>query len=194
MAHELRKGSYVVLFEILDRLIDDEQWRDKWGSDMDFDDWLDRFVHDMETGIFNCAIDRSTKLGISCNWSHPGFSVIYRALLRSVASNIDSESYVDNKSLLNRLLDPADPLLPHDVPFMHASDSFPDRWVEVMHRSQKRDQYIIEKKPIATTDIFRCARCKGRECSYTELQTRSCDEPASIFVTCHGCGNRWRIG
>jgi DNA-directed RNA polymerase subunit M/transcription elongation factor TFIIS len=194
MAHELRKGSYVVLFEILDRLIDDGQWRDKWGSDMDFDDWLDRFVHDMETGIFNCAIDRSAKLGISCNWSHPGFSVIYRALLRSVASNIDSESYVDNKSLLNRLLDPADPLLPHDVPFMHASDSFPDRWVEVMHRSQKRDRYIIEKKPIATTDIFRCARCKGRECSYTELQTRSCDEPASIFVTCHGCGNRWRIG
>jgi len=44
-----------------------------------------------------------------------------------------------------------------------------------------------------TTDQFRCSRCYKRECTYTELQTRSADEPMTVFVCCINCGHRWKM-
>ena len=44
----------------------------------------------------------------------------------------------------------------------------------------------------ATTDEYQCGRCRARECTYFELQTRSADEPMTTYVTCLNCGNRWK--
>merc|ERR1712174_123747 len=40
------------------------------------------------------------------------------------------------------------------------------------------------------TDMFTCFKCKGKRCTYTQLQTRSSDEPMTTFVFCMDCGNR----
>lgn len=48
-------------------------------------------------------------------------------------------------------------------------------------------------KAAAETNMFRCSRCKERKCTYSQLQTRSCDEPMTTFVHCTVCGNRWRF-
>ncbi len=45
----------------------------------------------------------------------------------------------------------------------------------------------------ATTDMFRCGKCKQRQCTYYQLQTRSADEPMTTFITCTNCNNRWKI-
>lgn len=37
-----------------------------------------------------------------------------------------------------------------------------------------------------------CSRCKGQKTSSYSLQTRSADEPMTVFVTCLTCGKRWR--
>lgn len=39
---------------------------------------------------------------------------------------------------------------------------------------------------------FTCRRCKGTKTTHYALQTRSADEPMTIFVTCLTCGKRWR--
>ena len=44
----------------------------------------------------------------------------------------------------------------------------------------------------ASTDAFKCGKCKQRKCTYYQLQTRSADEPMTTFVTCLNCGNRWK--
>lgn len=44
----------------------------------------------------------------------------------------------------------------------------------------------------AETEIFTCSRCKEKKCTYTQMQTRSCDEPMTTFVHCTVCGHRWR--
>lgn len=36
-------------------------------------------------------------------------------------------------------------------------------------------------------------RCKQNNCAYTEAQTRSADEPMTLFVLCRNCGNRWKV-
>ena len=43
------------------------------------------------------------------------------------------------------------------------------------------------------TDMFTCFKCKGKRCTYTQLQTRSSDEPMTTFVFCMDCGNRWKF-
>lgn len=39
---------------------------------------------------------------------------------------------------------------------------------------------------------FTCRKCKGTKTSHYAMQTRSSDEPMTIFVCCLTCGNRWR--
>jgi DNA-directed RNA polymerase subunit M/transcription elongation factor TFIIS len=51
----------------------------------------------------------------------------------------------------------------------------------------QRDEYIHNAKPAAMTNQFKCGRCKKNECSHHELQLRSCDEPATQFITCINC-------
>jgi len=39
---------------------------------------------------------------------------------------------------------------------------------------------------------FTCGRCKGNKTIYQAKQTRSSDEPMTMFVRCMTCGNRWK--
>lgn len=39
---------------------------------------------------------------------------------------------------------------------------------------------------------FTCGRCKGNKTTYQAKQTRSSDEPMTMFVRCMTCGNRWK--
>ncbi|KAM8945760.1 transcription elongation factor A protein 2 [Pelodytes ibericus] len=42
------------------------------------------------------------------------------------------------------------------------------------------------------TDLFSCGKCKKKNCTYTQVQIRSADEPMTTFVVCNECGNRWK--
>lgn len=60
-----------------------------------------------------------------------------------------------------------------------------------------RDKKLFDAAPSAvkhaTTDQFRCGKCGKRECTYYQMQTRSADEPATTYVTCTNCLNRWKF-
>ena len=69
---------------------------------------------------------------------------------------------------------------------------FPENWKELIDEKYKRDRVLYEVDQGGATDEFKCNRCKQRKCTYYELQTRSADEPMTVFVTCLNCGKRWR--
>lgn len=66
---------------------------------------------------------------------------------------------------------------------------------------QLREQFkkeAINDAQLATiqgtkTDLLKCGKCKKRECTYNQVQTRSADEPMTTFVLCNSCGNRWKF-
>ncbi|XP_024915480.1 transcription elongation factor A protein 2 isoform X3 [Cynoglossus semilaevis] len=43
------------------------------------------------------------------------------------------------------------------------------------------------------TDMFTCSKCRGKSCTYTQVQIRSADEPMTTYVFCNSCGNRWKF-
>lgn len=47
--------------------------------------------------------------------------------------------------------------------------------------------------PGTKTDLLKCGKCKKRNCTYSQMQTRSADEPMTTFVVCNECGNRWKF-
>lgn len=43
------------------------------------------------------------------------------------------------------------------------------------------------------SSLLQCGKCKMRDCTYNQVQTRSADEPMTTFVFCNHCGNRWKF-
>jgi DNA-directed RNA polymerase subunit M/transcription elongation factor TFIIS len=149
-------------------------------------------ARDAEIGVFNWTLARADERRIARNWRNPRFRSLYDSKARSVAANFDPASYVSNDRLIARIEEGE--FMPHAVASMPPENIFPERWRDVVEMKVRRDEYISNAKPTAMTDQFKCGRCKKRECSYMELQTRSCDEPATLFIQCLSCGHRWRMG
>lgn len=147
---------------------------------------------DIEIGIYNWCIDSATRNGINRSWGDKVFQNTYASKCRSLLSNIDPESYVKNTRLVRRIQDGE--FKPHELAFMDTTNVFPEMWVDIMDLRLKQEQNFHNSKQVAKTDMFKCGKCKKRECSYYELQVRSADESSTIFVSCLNCGNRWRIG
>ena len=147
---------------------------------------------DIEIGIFNWCIDFAESNNIPRNWSCTRFQILYKDKSVSIIINLDPTSYVGNTRLMKRLLEKE--FLPHELPYLPRENMFPEQWSALMDNEMKKDLHIIDEKPVAMTDQFRCGKCKKRECNYQELQVRSADEPMTLFITCLNCGNKWRIG
>ena len=48
------------------------------------------------------------------------------------------------------------------------------------------------KGDLLKASLFTCGRCKSIKTTSTQKQTRSADEPMTVFVLCLNCNNRWK--
>jgi transcription elongation factor S-II len=109
-----------------------------------------------------------------------------------VFSNIHPKSPVNNPRLLHRIKEGEFAL--SDLPALTSYEMYPENWFTLKDKLLQREQKILEGNKSRATDQFKCRRCHKRECTYYELQTRSADEPMTIFITCLNCGKEWRQG
>lgn len=147
---------------------------------------------DLEIGIYNWTIMEAASRGIVRNWANSRFQRLYVEKARSVISNLDPKSYIHNDRLMQRCID--NEFFPHDIPFMKPENVFPDMWKTSVDAMMKKYENAYENKVVAMTNMFKCGKCKKRECTFYELQTRSGDESTTIFIRCVNCGNSWRQG
>ena len=160
----------------------------------EFIDIDDEHIEDLEIGIYNWCIDYSNINNIFPGWKNDVFLKMYNNKLISVLSNLDPNSYLQNTHLLKRLKDGE--FKPHDIPFMEPYELNPDKWISILKKKRQKEQSLLNSNMEAKTDLFKCGKCKQRKCSYYEMQIRSADESATIFITClnPACKNKWRIG
>lgn len=50
-----------------------------------------------------------------------------------------------------------------------------------------------EKHAKVTSGVYKCKKCGGDKTVQSEAQTRSADEPMTLFITCVACKNSWRL-
>ena len=48
------------------------------------------------------------------------------------------------------------------------------------------------KGDLLSASLFTCGRCKSTKTTSSQKQTRSADEPMTVFVLCLNCGKRWK--
>ena len=109
---------------------------------------------------------------------------IYNDKLEDIIFNIkDNENYALKKIIANREINL------QEIPFMTPQQLNPKEWSEYKRKNELRE---YKKKNMAATDFFKCYKCGERKCQVTQMQTRSCDEPMTNFITCLVCGNTFK--
>uniref|UniRef100_A0AAY4AE63 Transcription elongation factor A (SII), 3 n=1 Tax=Denticeps clupeoides TaxID=299321 RepID=A0AAY4AE63_9TELE len=140
----------------------------------------------------------------------------YGVNCEAMASEIEDYIYQENKatdmkyknrvrSRISNLKDPKNPNLRKNVlagaidlmriATMSAEEMASD---ELKHLRNVMTQEAIREHQMAktggtTTDLLQCGKCKKKNCTYNQVQTRSADEPMTTFVLCNECGNRWKF-
>ena len=138
----------------------------------------------LEIGIYNYTINEAKNRKIVKKWDNPYFTQIYTDRVKTILKNLKI-----SEKLLNTLLNSKKP---HEIAFMTHQEMNTDKWQSIIDEKMKRDKSRYETRMEAPTDTFTCRRCKSKECTYYQMQTRSADEPMTTFVTCINCNNRWK--
>lgn len=113
----------------------------------------------------------------------------YRTKIRSLYQNLKNKT---NQALRVRVL---------------SNEITPDRFVRMTHdelksderreedlkiQKENMDKAMVAKAERSISLSLQCGKCGQRKVTYTEAQTRSADEPMTLFCTCLACGKSWR--
>lgn len=138
----------------------------------------------LEKGIYNYSIKEASIRKIIKKWENPSFAQLYVDRLRSIYLNLKNE-YLLHQIKTNEIS-------PKTLAFMTHQELNPEQWKEYIDKKIKRDASKYNMNIEASTDMFTCKKCKSKKCTYYELQTRSADEPMTIFVSCLDCGAHFK--
>ena len=117
-------------------------------------------------------------------WENPQFTSIYVDRMRSIYMNLKNDVFL--KQIQSGEIDPK------NIGFMTHQEFNPEKWRDLIEKKMKRDASKYNDNIQASTNMYTCRKCKSTRCTTYEMQTRSADEPATIFVTCLDCGKHWR--
>uniref|UniRef100_A0A8C2H4A9 Transcription elongation factor A (SII), 3 n=1 Tax=Cyprinus carpio TaxID=7962 RepID=A0A8C2H4A9_CYPCA len=124
----------------------------------------------------------------------------YGANCEGMAAEIEDHIYqeiraVDMKyknrvrSRISNLKDPKNPNLRKNV----LAGAIELSRIAIMTAEEAIREHQMAKTGGTTTDLLQCGKCKKKNCTYNQVQTRSADEPMTTFVLCNECGNRWKF-
>ena len=142
----------------------------------------------LEKCILNQATDRAREMGEEAAWDNHKYSNIYKHKFLSLQNGLK-----DNPTLKDKITQKI--LKSKDVIDMRPEQLCPDglyaKQIEVKIHKDMRKEYL--KREIQQQDgFFKCGRCKSMKTTYYEMQTRSADEPMTVFVSCLNCGRNWK--
>uniref|UniRef100_A0A3B4WFZ1 Transcription elongation factor n=1 Tax=Seriola lalandi dorsalis TaxID=1841481 RepID=A0A3B4WFZ1_SERLL len=114
----------------------------------------------------------------------------YKSRLRSRISNLKDQK---NPDLRRNVL--CGNISPQRIASMTAEEMASAELKQIREALTKESirEHQLSKVGGSETDMFICNKCHGKSCTYTQVQTRSADEPMTTFVLCNSCGNRWKV-
>lgn len=141
-------------------------------------------IKNFEISIYNSIIDLASKQHMPKTWNNHTFKALYLYKAQAMYSN------VIRPNVLYRLQ--SKELVLHEIPGMSADEIAPENWTEIIANEEAKMKNAYEIQEVAMTDQIICGKCKKRNVSYREKQTRSGDEGMTVFYKCIDCGHTWR--
>ena len=146
----------------------------------------------IESSIFNYSVLKSDNNNIIPSWDNPDFISIYINKSRGIYLNLDENSYVGNKTFINKIKE--EDFKIEQIAFLKPPHVFPEVWFHIIDENERKEEILKKCESEASSNKFQCPnrKCRARKTVYNEVQTRSADEPMTIFITCLVCGKRWK--
>jgi len=144
----------------------------------------DRICKDIEGYIVNFAYHRCTQPA----WDNPDFTNLYKHKFLSLQKSIRN-----NPDLIHQIV--SKKIKPCAFVKMRPEQLWPDGpYATLMADRMRREirKEYLAKEIKNQEGFFTCGRCKSNKTTYFQMQTRSADEPMTVFVSCFNCGNNWK--
>jgi len=115
---------------------------------------------------------------------------LYKNKVRSRVYNLKDKN---NKALRVNVL--CGSISPERLSKMASEEMASEEMTKMREKFQKQtmDEAQLAVAQGTKTDLLQCGKCKKKDCTYNQMQTRSSDEPMTTFVLCNHCGNRWKF-
>jgi len=154
------------------------------------------------TALSSLFTSRATEVEDAINTQSKGEKTAYSRKLRSLIFNLKKNSNLCENVILGTMSAKAlvvmgpDELATSEISKERAniiskmSDSRRLDWEDA--NEDKINEMCGIKGDLLNASLFTCGRCKSTKTTSTQKQTRSADEPMTVFVLCKSCGNRWK--
>ena len=109
-------------------------------------------------------------------------------LLESVYSDKFNEIYnllINKKSSFLIQAIKSNKIDPLKIAMMRPDELNPDKYEKIL---KKKELEEFKKNTQATSSVYKCPKCKERKSEITQKQTRSADEPPTLYIECKSCG------
>lgn len=152
--------------------------------------------------VEHLAVERATAVEVKIHEKFPHDKTEYLAKARSLFFNIKKNVDLTTQILLGQI--PADELVDMSSEQLASDEKRKEREEKArkmmdtsrLDWDQANEDKINEmcgiKGELLKASLFTCGRCKSVKTTSTQKQTRSADEPMTVFVLCLNCGKRWK--
>jgi DNA-directed RNA polymerase subunit M/transcription elongation factor TFIIS len=140
---------------------------------------LSYLIKNYEKGqeLEKCIFEFSISYCIIHNYPYTFFEPIYNEKINEIINNLKPNTYLLNLIEKNEINI-------YNIPFLKNSEINPKNWEKI---TQKIEYSKLKENNFDYTDKYKCKKCGASKSKITMQQTRSSDEPMTIFITCVMC-------
>lgn len=135
------------------------------------------------------------------SWSK-GIKQTYTEKVRSLVFNLKKNGHLRDQVILGQVSPDLLPKMTTEALQTEEKKEASDATVKKLQDSRRLDWDQANegkindmcgiKGDMLNASLFTCSRCKSIKTTSTQKQTRSADEPMTVFVFCLNCGKRWK--
>lgn len=150
-------------------------------------------IRKIELSILNYSIDKCKGQNIIPTWENPNFTYIYINKCRHIYLNLDQKSYIKNDYLIKEIKKKEFDLL--KIAYLKREEIMPSVWMPLVEENKRKEEIMNKSQTAEATNQYVCPNrnCRARKSLCKEVQTRSADEPMTLFLTCLVCGKKWKF-